>query len=217
MPSLAVYKEATFSAQPLVKRICAPWTSNQLALTRNDVDTNATLKDRWTKLVVTVRAAHAFTTGQQYDDVYTQMPELHLALKFACPPLALCYFTQMYPDQVSMMMAKEGCYPLHYFLSEYDISRDSKAVVQSLVAAFPQAVNRRVNNDRLPIHLAISPGRKWQDGIEDIVYAGPDGLDCPDPQSGLIPFLHAASMECCDMSTVYNLLRENPAVIATLQ
>lgn len=219
MPSLAWHKENTFSAQPLVKRICAPWTSKQLALTKSDVETNATLKDRWTKLVLTVRAAHAITIGRQHDDddLQAQTPELHVALEFSCPPLVLCHFAQMYPEQVSMMMAKEGCYPLHFFLSRCDVAGESKAAVQNLIAGFPQAVNHRVNNGQLPIHLAISPGRKWDDGIQDIVYAGPNNLDCPDPQTGLIPFLQAASLECCDLSSVYHLLRENPAVIAGLR
>jgi hypothetical protein len=218
MPSLALHKENTFSGQPMVKRICAPWTSKQLALTRSDVETNAALKDRWTKLVLTVRAAHTFTTGQKHDeDPLAQTPELHVALEFSCPPLVLCHFAQMYPEQVSMVMAKDGCYPLHYFLSRCNSTRDSKAAVQSLIAGFPQAVNHLGNDGQLPIHLAISPGRKWQDGIQDVVYGEPNNLDCPDPQTGLIPFLQAASLECCDLSTVYHLLRENPAVIAGLQ
>jgi len=215
MPCLALQKEKTFSGQPLIKRICAPWTSKQLSLTRTDVETNATLKDRWTKLVLTVRAAHACTIGQQQDGLLTQIPELHVALEFSCPPLVLCHFVEMYPEQVSMMMAKQNCYPLHYILARCGSPRDSQSTIQSLIASFPEAVHCEVEG-RLPIHMAITPGRTWLDGIRDITYAGPDNLYCPDPQSGLIPFLQAAAMECADLATVYCLLRENPAVIRSI-
>lgn len=215
MPSLAVHQENVFSGQPLVKRICAPWTSKQLALTRMDVETNATLKDRWTKLVLTVRAAHAHTTGRQEDILLEEIPELHVALEFGCPSLVLCHFAEMYPEQVSMMMTKENLYPLHYFLCRCEATRDSKMAIQSLIKAYPEAVNHVVDGRRL-IHSAITPGRTWQDGIEDIVYSGPSSLDCPDPKTGLVPFLQAAALECSDLSTVYCLLRENPAVIANI-
>ncbi len=214
MPFLAVYMENTFSGQPLVKRVCAPWTSKHLALTKLDVETNAALKDRWRKLVLTIQAAHAHSTGQKHV-LSTEMPELHVALEYSCPPLVLSFFAEMYPEQVSMLMTKEKCYPLHYFLSRSDITQDSKSAVRSLIAVFPQAINHR-SNGRLPIHLAISHGRKWDDGIQEIVYAGPNNLDCVDPDCSLVPFLQAASLECPDLSTIYSILRENPAVIATL-
>lgn len=215
MPSLAVHQENTFSGQPLIKRICAPWTSRQLTLSRLDVEANAALKDGWAKLVITVRAAHAYTTGQQQATLLTQIPELHVALEFSCPPLVLSHFVEMYPEQASMIMDKRGCYPLHYLLSRRDPTCDSKSAIRNLISAFPEAVHQRVAG-RIPLHLAITSGHSWKDGMEDIVYAGPDSLDHPDPQTGLIPFLQAGALGGCDVTTVYSLLRENPAVIANL-
>lgn len=217
MPSLSVYMENTFSGQPLVKRISAHWMSKRLSLTKLDIDSNAALKDRWKKFVLTIQAAYAHTmTGHHQDGQVAQPTELHMALKYLCPPMVICYFVEMYPEQASMLMETEKCYPLHYFLSRRDTVRDARSAVRNLISAFPQGVNHPFHS-RLPIHLALAAGRKWEDGVQEIVYAGPCHLDSPDPNSGLVPFLQAASSECVDLTTVYHLLRENPAVITTLQ
>ena len=167
--------------------------------------------DRWMKLVLTVRAAHLHMTGET-----DNQPELHVALRVACPFQVLLRFVEMYPDQASIVMMPDSCYPLHFFLSRHDVTKESQSVVQSLISAYPHAINHRYNG-RLPLHLAIESGRKWEYGMEDIVYAGPNNLDCVDTHSGLVPFLHAASLPCTDLSTVYSILRENPAVLSALQ
>lgn len=217
MPSLAVFKEHSFSGQPLVSRICAPWTSKEIFPTRTEMQTNATLKDRWTKLVLTVRAAHTYTTGQEENSIeYSESArELHVALEYSCPPMVLCHFVEMYPEQASMTMKKFASYPLHYYLGCCEFVNCSRVTVQRLIKAFPQAVHER-HDGRLPLHLALLQGRAWNDGIQDLVFAGPESLDCAEPSTGMVPFLQAAASEWSDLSTVYCLLRENPAVIGNI-
>ena len=211
MPSLAVHKENTFSGQPLYKRLFAPWASKQLPVTKPDKVRNEMHKDRWMKLVLTVRAAHVHMSGET--DI---QPELHVALRVACPFPVLIRFVELYPEQASMLMMTDSCYPLHFFLLRHDVTRESQSVVQSLISAYPEAINRCCQG-RLPLHLAIDSGRKWENGVEDIVYAGPNNLDCVDPHSGLVPFLQAASLPSTDLSSVFSILRENPAVLSALQ
>jgi hypothetical protein len=213
-PSLALYKENSFSGQTLFQRICAPWTSKQLALTRSEVlETNPALKDRWTKLVLIVRAAHAHTIGHE---PRADNPELHLALELpCCPPMVLCHFAEMYPAQASILMATKRCFPLHYYLSTCGSTRDTESVIKCLIKAHPDAVKRDYNG-RLPLHLALSKGLTWHTGIRDIIFSSPGVLDQKDPDSGLIPFLQAASGDYCDLSAVYSILSEDPAVIGNL-
>lgn len=216
-PSFAVYAEHSFSSQPLVARICAPWTAKESLSTKIELQTNPTLKDQWTKLVLTVRAAHVFSKGMGKDSIgcLENARELHVALEFSCPPIVLCHFAEMYPGQASMPMKGFGCYPLHYYLGFCAVARDSRPAVQSLIKAFPQAVHERWDG-HVPLHLALSQGRTWNDGIQDLVYAGPEYLDCPEPLAGIVPFMQAAVCECSDLSTVYRLLRENPAVVGMI-
>ena len=218
MPSLAVYKEHSFSGQPLVSRICAPWASKELLPTKLDINTNATLRDRWTKLVLTVRAAHAHSLAREGENVDCSgnSRELHVALEYSCPPLVLCHFAEMYPEQASIPMKGSGCYPLHYFLGSCEFVRDSKVAVQSLIKAFPLAVHK-LHHGRVPLHVAISKGITWNNGIHDLVYTGPENLDRPEPSTGMVPFAQAAASEWPELSTVYNLLRENPAVLCNFQ
>jgi len=231
-PSFAIHRERSFSRQSLVNRICAPWTLKDHLPTRNTIQNNATLNDRWTKLVLTVRAAHTHkmkllsTEKEDGVDVRTSeervLRELHVALEYSCPPLVLRHFTEMYPEQASMPMVLRwpeyggyDCYPLHYYLGYSDVVRNSRVVIQSLLSAFPDGI-QKFHRGRLPLHWAIIQGRQWEDGIQDLVYAGPEYLDCPDPMTGMIPFLQAATNELSNVTTVYNLLRENPAVLTNL-
>ena len=216
MPSLAVYKEHSFSGQPLVSRMCAPWTSKEFLPTKHDINNNAALKDQWTKLVLTVRAAHTHALAAR-EEVHVDCSsensrELQVALEYSCPPLVLRHFAEMYPEQACIPMKGSGCFPLHYFLGSCELVRDSKVAVQSLIKAYPLAVYE-LHNGCLPLHLAIAKGMTWTHGIQDLVYTGPENLDRPEPLTGMVPFVQAAVGKWSELSTVYSLLRENPAAL----
>ena len=210
-PSLALYKDNNAFGQPLVKKICAPWTLKHI-VSWTVMESNAVLKDRWTKLVLTVRAAHTCTAGHKCS---SEIPELHLALEFPCPPLVICHFLELYPEQSSVIMSNQKCFPLHYFLLSSNALHDGEAVIKSLIKAYPKAVLER-HNGRLPIHFAITSGLTWRTGVRDIIFADSSVLNEMDRSDGLFPFMQAAAYGRSDLSTIYRLLRENPAVLSNL-
>lgn len=70
---------------------------------------------------------------------------------------------------------------------------------------------------RLPLHLALHTGKKWDQGVRDLVQVHPEGLAHLDPTCNLFPFLLAAQGEPSDLNTVYEVLRVNPSVLSDLQ
>jgi hypothetical protein len=211
LPSLALFQENTFSGQPLVKHICAPW-STQTKLSRNDVESDEVMMDRWTKLVLTVCAAYAHAKGQKQN---SNTPELHVALEMACcSPIVLCHFIEMYPEQVSMPMGKDGILPLHYLLTTRKVTKGSDRVISHLIQAFPQAC-KYCHRGRFPLQIALSSGYTWASGIRDVAFADSSILEKADLEYGLIPFLQAAMASGGDLNTSYCLLRENPSLVGT--
>jgi hypothetical protein len=215
-PSLALFQENSFSRQSLVKHICAPLsTQTSTKLSRSDVESDAVLMDRWTKLVLTVGAAYAHANGQKQNNT---IPELHEALEMTCcSPMVLCQYIEMYPEQVSMpVLSKDGILPLHYFLTTHKVStKGSDHVISHLIHAFPHAckVSRK---GRFPLQIALSSGYTWSSGIRDVAFADSSILEKADLESGLVPFLQAALASGGDLNTSYCLLRENPSLLGTM-
>ena len=211
-PDLAVYKENVCFGQTLVKAICAPWTSKQIHISWAAMESNAILKDRWTKLVLTVRAAHRCTTEVRNS---LETPELHLAMEFPCPNLVIRHFLEMYPNQASITMSNYGCHPLHYFLLHSASLHEGSAVIKSLLKAYPDVTSIRYNG-QLPVNLALVAGLTWKTGISDIVFANTNVLGQSDDKDLLLPFMQAAVYGRNDLTTIFLLLRENPSVLGTL-
>lgn len=70
---------------------------------------------------------------------------------------------------------------------------------------------------RLPLHLALESGKKWNQGICNLVEVHPDSLACLDTATSLYPFMLAAQGEVSDLSTVYQILRLNPSVMCDVR
>jgi hypothetical protein len=161
-PSLALFQqERRFSgAQSLLQTLCSQWVdvirNNEMVvasssasnnssskefnesvvpITRRRVHSDCKLLDRWTKLVLTARAAHRMThptaagaaattttTATNTADATTkaspqkqlltlcEIPDLHIALQLECrlPPVILCQFIEMYPEQASKLMSRNN-------------------------------------------------------------------------------------------------------------
>jgi ankyrin repeat protein len=66
---------------------------------------------------------------------------------------------------------------------------------------------------KLPLHLAIASGKRWGEGVKAILEAYPDALSHPDVETGLLPFMQAASVERPDCGTILELLRKDPSLV----
>lgn len=87
-------------------------------------------------------------------------------------------------------------------------------IINLLLKSSESDSEKRNSKNKLPLHLALSSGRNWYDGgIKELVEANPRALSCPDPSSGLLPFVLAAS-KCngnddsakAQLTTIYELL-----------
>jgi ankyrin repeat protein len=69
---------------------------------------------------------------------------------------------------------------------------------------------------RLPLHLALSSGKSWKDGVKELVEAYPDAMSSPDMSSKLYPFMMAAEGWKGDTNTTFELLRHSPGLLDDL-
>lgn len=67
---------------------------------------------------------------------------------------------------------------------------------------------------RLPLHVALTAGKRWNEGLKQLVDAFPDALLTPDSTAKLYPFMLAAEGWKGDVCTTYELLRRNPTLSA---
>lgn len=74
---------------------------------------------------------------------------------------------------------------------------------------FPDCIYVRDKQNRLPLHVALATG-KINYSLELLFLVQQGNLDELDPVTKLPPFLLAASKNCCDLSTIYFLLRKTP-------
>ena len=88
--------------------------------------------------------------------------------------------------------------------------------------AYPQAASIPCGDGRLALHLAIEAQISWDGGLSKIFDAAPASLRVPDPKTGLIPFLHAATSgasrgkkDSDSVNTIFQLLRLGPDLIGS--
>lgn len=146
-PALAIYKEPSLSGQTLLQRVFSPWMmliasnnitygtcpsrrrphaqhrkgnnffGNYRVISRSQLEADDDWKDKWTRLVLTLRAAyrHTIMIPRNHDDVgdgrhhptltnFPTIPELHLSLAYPCPPAIVCQFIEFYPEQAAIPM-----------------------------------------------------------------------------------------------------------------
>ena len=97
-----------------------------------------------------------------------------------------------------------------------------------VLEAYPRAASIPCGDGRLALHLAIEAQMPWDGGLSKIFGAAPTSLRVPDPKTGLLPFLHAATSGASrspsgkkgadSVNTIFQLLRLGPDLMAsTLQ
>jgi hypothetical protein len=207
-PSLALHRSNSFSGKELVYHVCDPWTKN--------LDHTPTSEDyAWTKLVLTVQAAHCArfqetAVGEEKQDELL----LHMALELQLSPTLLYHFARLYPDQARRPMPRlQGLLPLQYVVQQtrFANAKGASSLIRQLVEEYPEAATLPCLGGRYPLHLALANNFRWSSGVKEIAYACPDALHLADPVSNLLPFVMASTMGVdSDAETVFCLLREVP-------
>jgi len=88
------------------------------------------------------------------------------------------------------------------------------SVIDILIRASTKPASIADSHGRLPLHLAIQTGKRWNEGIRAILEAHPDALGQKDITTGLVPFMQAAAVESPDGGTILELLRRDPSHIS---
>jgi ankyrin repeat protein len=96
---------------------------------------------------------------------------------------------------------------------EEDLDSSQPSVIEILIQASSDAACVHDSEGRLPLHLAITSGKRWGEGVKAILEAYPDALTFADSRTGLHPFLQAAVGERADCGTILELLRKDPSLV----
>lgn len=109
-----------------------------------------------------------------------------------------------------------------YATGSSEQQKKQPSVIQILLEANADASQKHGDNERLPLHLAILSGKKWDEGVQAIRNAYPDAGSMTEPVTGLYPFMLAAivgagefkdyltSGKDADLYTIFELFRSEP-------
>jgi ankyrin repeat protein len=151
---------------------------------------------------------------------------LHATIEFDAylPKEIFPYAFEQYPEQVRET-DDQGQIPL--VVAAQSSSKRAPELISMLLQAFPQGSRVVDQQGRTPLFIAVASGRRWGEGVRELFEAYPQALEMRDRQTGLYPALLSASIivnriqeEKVDadlqhqqhLSTIYELLRANPAI-----
>lgn len=105
-----------------------------------------------------------------------------------------------------------GRYPLHIAAMNQRIPR---SILCYLLKKYPAAASSFDSDSKLPLHYAISSGRKFDHGLKELVDSHSLALTIPSRQTKLFPFMMAAEATPTSIDSVYGLLRADSNVFLT--
>lgn len=126
-----------------------------------------------------------------------------------CPKSTIEILLEAQPDAAELRN-RDGRLPFQLAMESNKAWGDG---TDALFKAFPRASQIRDSNGKLPIQLAIEKGWAWNDGISVICEAFPHAVNVKDNETGLYPFMLAASIAEPSLSTIYSLLRKIPELL----
>lgn len=92
---------------------------------------------------------------------------------------------------------------------DYSSINKSHSMLRVILNAYPMATNQRDHNGCLPFHLAIKAGMAWDDGMKDVFMVAPEALRVLEPNTGLYPFMLAASINSAPPIDISNARTSN--------
>jgi hypothetical protein len=112
-----------------------------------------------------------------------------------------------YPDA-------DGNYPLHHIIIQRPFRIKDIELITELTQAYPDAASKKNNEGEAPIFIALRERMGWNGGVGELVKVQPDILSSRDRETGLYPFLLAASLGGkVAVETTYELLSANPHLV----
>jgi len=107
-----------------------------------------------------------------------------------------------------------GNYPLHNIIIRRPFRVKDIELIEMLCQCYPEAASKKNNEGRSPIDIALRERMAWDQGVGALVKAQPEILSSQDLETGLFPFLLAASLTGkVAVETTYQLLSANPHLV----
>jgi hypothetical protein len=104
-----------------------------------------------------------------------------------------------------------GNYPLHNIIIRRPFRKKDIEVINELTRVYPEAASKRNEEGQAPIFIALRERMAWDQGVEELVKAQPEILSSTDLETGLYPFLLAASLTGkVALETTYQLITAYP-------
>ena len=94
-----------------------------------------------------------------------------------------------------------------------DDNSGQPSVIEILLSASSFSACVPDTTGRLPLHLALESGKRWNQGVKDIINCYPDALGLPDVKTKLLPFQTAAEGNMSDLCTIFEIIRTNPSLL----
>ena len=94
-----------------------------------------------------------------------------------------------------------------------DNSGQQPSVIGILLQASAESACVPDPEGRLPLHLALASGKRWNQGVKDLIECYSDALGIVDYKTGLAPFELAAEGPKSDLSTIFEVIRTNPSLL----
>ena len=107
-----------------------------------------------------------------------------------------------------------GNFPLHHVVIRRPFRVKDKDLISELIQACPEAAGKKNSDGNAPIFIAIRDRMGWDEGLGMIANANTDVLSQTDSDTGLYPFLLAASLSGrVAVNTSFQLLCANPYLV----
>mmetsp|Transcript_43575 Transcript_43575/g.64673 ORF Transcript_43575/g.64673 Transcript_43575/m.64673 type:complete len:677 (-) Transcript_43575:85-2115(-) len=100
---------------------------------------------------------------------------------------------------------------IHHFLEPETKERDNPITI--LTEAYPKGASHLDASSCLPLHLAVSTGKQWDEGVASLVQAAPQALNTRCGRFNLYPFLIAATSDCNTLDTLFRLMLQTPTLV----
>jgi ankyrin repeat protein len=138
---------------------------------------------------------------------------LHGLMNLRAPLTALKVAIKRNPEWASYADA-DGNYPLHHVVIRRPFRLKDTELITELIHAYPAAAGKRNNEGNAPIFIAVHDRMVWEEGLGKLVKADTDILAATDKETGLYPFLLAASLSGrVAVNSTYQLLSAKPHLV----
>jgi len=138
--------------------------------------------------------------GSSWDSQRREKYFLHATLwnSSHIPPIAIELISALYSTAIHRKEPDTGFYPLQiaaqvetYNPLSFEKNLSNGSALEMITLLYSRALRMKTSEGKLPLHIAIESGKKWND-LEVMINKAPETLSIPDSSTGLYPFQMAA-------------------------